>query len=294
MTILARNLSQTLRVEDHVSGVLSGNRSILARTITLVESTAPRHIPLAEQVVRQLLPYSGRSIRVGIAGVPGVGKSTFIESLGCLLCNMGRRVAVLAVEPRGTMPHGSILRNKTRMEMLSHEQNSFIRPSHSADAHGGAASKSRETIWICEAAGFDVVLVETVGVDRGELTVRSLVDFFLLMMDAEERNEPPGVKKEIVELADALIVTKADGDNKQRAEAARDELSSLLHHLNSPTPGWSPQAMTFSKSETRGIAEAWALVEQFRAATTNSGSFEQRRRSQTLDWIREITGETVG
>ena len=288
MTIPARHSPQTLRVEDYVSGVLSGDRSILARAITLIESTAPAHAPLAGQVVQQLPLHSGRSIRIGITGIPGVGKSTFIESLGCLLCARGRRVAVLAVDPSSSLSHGSILGDKTRMEMLSHEANCFIRPSPACGTPGGMAGKSRETILVCEAAGFDVVLVETVGVGQSETAARSMVDFFLVLMLAGAGDELQGIKKGIIELADALIVTKADGDNRLLAEAACAEFSRVLHYLYSQTPDWRPPVMTCSSTENRGIAEAWDMVERFREITMKSGFFEQRRRLQALDWFREM------
>lgn len=274
--------------DDYVAGVLRGDRSMLARAITLVESDAPRHAALAEEVVRLLLPHSGRSIRVGITGVPGVGKSTFIESLGCLLCKRGKRVAVLAVDPSSTLTRGSILGDKTRMEMLSREESCFIRPSPSGGTLGGVARKSRESILLCEAAGYDVVLVETVGVGQSETTVRSMVDFFLVLMLAGAGDELQGIKKGIIELADALLITKADGDNKQHAEAARIEFTRVLHYLSSPTPGWRPEVLTCSSTEGRGVAEAWDVAERFHQAALESGFFEQHRHSQTLDWMREI------
>ena len=280
--------SRLLQAADYVSGVLGGNRSTLARAITLVESNATRHAALAEEVVQQILPHAGRSIRVGITGVPGVGKSTFVESLGCLLCNRGKRVAVLAVDPSSTLSHGSILGDKTRMEKLSREPDCFIRPSPASGTLGGVARKSRETILLCEAAGFDVVLVETVGVGQSETTVRSMVDFFLVLMLAGAGDELQGIKKGIIELADALLITKADGDNKLHAESARMEFSQVLHYLTPPTPGWHPQVMTCSSNDGSGIAEAWDLVEQFHDTTMKSGFFGQHRRAQTLDWIREM------
>lgn len=288
MTTPATVQSRYLSADDYVAGVLNGDRSMLARAITLIESNAPRHAALAEQVVRQLLPHSGRSIRVGITGVPGVGKSTFIEALGCLLCNRGKRVAVLAVDPSSTLTRGSILGDKTRMEMLSREPGCFIRPSPSGGTLGGVTRKSRETILICEAAGFDVVLVETVGVGQSETTVRSMVDFFLVLMLAGAGDELQGIKKGIIELADALLITKADGDNKLHAEATRVEFSRVLHYLASPTPGWRPEVMTCSSTEDKGIAEVWETVERFHETTQKSGFFLQHRRSQTLDWMREM------
>lgn len=277
-----------LTAADYVAGVLSGDRSMLARTITLIESNAPKHAALAEEVVQRLLPHAGGSIRVGITGVPGVGKSTFIEALGCLLCKRGKRVAVLAVDPSSTLTRGSILGDKTRMEMLSREADCFIRPSPSGGTLGGVARKSRETILVCEAAGFDVVLVETVGVGQSETTVRSMVDFFLVLLLAGAGDELQGIKKGIIELADALLITKADGDNKQHAEAARIEFSRVLHFLSSPTPHWRPEVLTCSSLDGAGIEAAWDVVERFREAAESSGFFAEHRRKQTLDWIREM------
>ncbi|HWB59780.1 MAG TPA: methylmalonyl Co-A mutase-associated GTPase MeaB [Chthoniobacteraceae bacterium] len=293
MTMPEREPSRASNAGDYVSGVLRRDRSMLARAITLIESNAPRHAVLAEQVVQQLLPHAGNSIRVGITGVPGVGKSTFIESLGCMLCNRGKRVAVLAVDPSSSLTHGSILGDKTRMEMLSREADCFIRPSPSGGTPGGVARKSRETILICEAAGYDVVLVETMGVGQGETTVRSMVDFFLVLMLAGAGDELQGIKKGIIELADALLITKADGDNKLRAESARIEFSRVLHYLQSPTPGWQPPVMKCSSKDNQGIADAWEIVERFHDATMKSGHFEANRRKQTLDWIHDMLGQEL-
>lgn len=277
-----------LSAEEYVAGVLSGNRTLLARTITLIESNAPRHALIAEEVVRQLLPHSGKSIRVGITGVPGVGKSTFIEALGCMLCARGAKVAVLAVDPSSSLTGGSILGDKTRMEELAHQPNCFIRPSPSGGTLGGVTRKSRETILACEAFGFDVVLVETVGVGQSETTVRSMVDFFLVLMLAGAGDELQGIKKGIIELADALVFTKADGDNKLRAETNAVELARVLHFLTPATPQWKPEVLTCSSVERRGIEQVWEVVERYRRATTESGFFAQRRNHQTLEWMRSM------
>jgi LAO/AO transport system kinase len=279
---------RALRVEDYVAGVLGGNRSMLARAITLIESNAPGDAARAEEVVRELLPHAGKSIRVGITGVPGVGKSTFIESLGCMLCRGGRHLAVLAVDPSSTLSRGSILADKTRMEMLTREPNCFIRPSPTGGALGGVARKSRETMLLCEAAGFDVVLVETVGVGQSETTVRSMVDFFLLLMLAGAGDELQGIKKGIIELADALVITKADGDNASHVEAARAEFSRVLHYLMPPDPLWHPPVLTCSSFTGAGIGEVWEVVNQFQEAARKSGAFAARRHAQTLDWMREM------
>ena len=273
---------------DYVQGVLAGNRTALGRAITLVESNAPRHAPLAEEVVRDLLPYSGNSIRVGITGVPGVGKSTFIEALGCQLCDRGKRVAVLAVDPSSTRSHGSILGDKTRMEELARHPNCFIRPSPSGGTLGGVTRKSRESIVVCEAAGYDVVLVETVGVGQSETTVRSMVDFFLVLLLAGAGDELQGIKKGIIELADALVITKADGANQARAEATKVEFARVLHFLTSPTPAWHPEVRTCSSVDGVGIGEVWEMIERFQQTAISNGFFQEHRRAQTLDWMRDM------
>jgi LAO/AO transport system kinase len=228
---------------------------------------------------------------VGITGVPGVGKSTFIEALGCYLCEQGHRLAVLAVDPSSSVTRGSILGDKTRMERLSRHPNSFIRPSPTGGTLGGVTRKSRETMWVCEASGFDVILVETVGVGQSEVTVRSMVDFFLLLMLTGAGDELQGIKKGVIELADAILITKADGDNKIRAQAARSEYARTLHFLSPVTDGWRPQAYISSSVTGEGIAEIWAVIEAFRQVTTTSGVFAARRQSQILDWMRTMVEE---
>ena len=281
------------RARELVEGVRSGNRTQLGKAITLIESNAAKHAPLAEEVVRQVLPYAGHSIRVGITGVPGAGKSTFIEALGCMLCAQGTRVAVLAVDPSSSLSRGSILGDKTRMEMLCREENCFIRPSPSSGTLGGVTRKSRETILLCEAAGYDVILVETVGVGQSEITVRSMVDFFLVLLIAGAGDELQGIKKGIIELADTILITKADGSNIQRTEMARVEFARVLHYLTPATPGWQPQVLTCSSLENKGIREAWDVVEQFRDAMLQSGQFEHRRRQQTLDWMEDMLSQQL-
>ena len=261
---------------------------MLARAITLVESNAARHRAVAQEVVQRILGESGGSIRVGITGVPGVGKSTFIETLGCHLCAKGRKVAVLTVDPTSSLSHGSILGDKTRMEGLTREPNCFIRPSPSSGELGGVTRKSRETILLCEASGFDVVLVETVGVGQSETTVRSMVDFFLVLHLAGAGDELQGIKKGIIELADAIAVTKADGDNLLHAKAASVELTRVLHYLTPTSPSWRPEVLAISSIEDRGVEETWEIVERFRARGIESGLIESRRHAQTLDWLRAM------
>lgn len=274
-----------LTVDEYVAGVRSGDRSILARAITLIESNAPAHMALAQEVLRALLPYTGGALRVGITGVPGVGKSTFIEALGTMLCERGHRVAVLAVDPSSSISRGSILGDKTRMERLSRHPNAYIRPSPTGGSLGGVARKSRETLLLCEAAGFDIVLVETVGVGQSEVAVRGMVDFFLLLMLAGAGDELQGIKKGIIELADALLITKADGDNRTRALAAQAEYTHALRYLTPATEGWRPRAYICSAQTGEGIAEIWREIERFRDETTASGVFAARRRNQARDWV---------
>jgi len=280
-----------LSMDEYVQGVLAGDRNVLAQTITLVESNAPAHGAMAQEVLRQLLPHTGNSIRVGITGVPGVGKSTTIEALGMYLCEQGHQVAVLAVDPSSTVTRGSILGDKTRMEQLSRDPRAFIRPSPSSGTLGGVTRKSRETMLVCEAFGFDVILVETVGVGQSETTVRSMVDFFLLLMLAGAGDELQGIKKGIMELADALLINKADGDNKLRARAAKAEYNRAIHYLAPATEGWQTRAFTCSALTNEGIDEIWRVIEDFRQKTQASGVFDKRRRKQTLDWVYAMVEE---
>lgn len=283
--------ARSLSVDEHVRGVLDRDRGVLARTITLIESNAPRHAQTARQVLNHLQPHAGRSLRVGITGVPGAGKSTFIEALGLYLIERGHRVAVLAVDPTSSVTGGSILGDKTRMEKLSRRQECFIRPSPSGGNLGGVARKSRETILVCEAAGFDVILVETVGVGQSEITVRSMVDFFLLLMIAGAGDELQGIKKGVIEIADALLVNKADGANRARAAAARSEYALALKYLTPATPGWRPQAATVSALTGDGVPDTWQMVEEFATLTRDSGVFAERRRRQAEDWVFALIEE---
>ena len=280
-----------LSVADYVGGVLQGDRTVLSRAITLVESNALAHREEAQQMLQGLMPYAGRSIRVGITGVPGAGKSTFIEALGNYLCDHGHKVAVLAVDPSSTLTRGSILGDKTRMEALSRRPNAFIRPSPSGGVLGGVARKSRETMLVCEAAGYDVMLVETVGVGQSEVTVRSMVDFFLLVLIAGAGDELQGIKKGIMELCDTILVNKADGDNRVRAQAARTEYVRILHYLQPATEGWTTQALACSSHTGEGIPEVWEVVQDFVTRTRASGVFERRRTSQSMEWVHSMVQE---
>jgi LAO/AO transport system kinase len=277
--------------EEYVRGVLDGDRTILARAITLVESNAPGHSVLAQQVLTDLLPHAGKSLRVGITGVPGAGKSTFIEALGTFLTGQGHRVAVLAVDPTSSITKGSILGDKTRMEKLAREALCFIRPSPSGGTLGGVARKTRETMLVCEAAGFDVVIVETVGVGQNEITVRSMVDFFLLLMITGAGDELQGIKKGVIELADALVINKADGANAAPAESMRVEYTRAIHHVLPATEGWVTAVRTCSALKETGIDSVWDLMAEFRSVTKKNGFFAARRQQQLLAWIESMVNE---
>lgn len=284
---------QQLSIEDHVRGVLGHDRAVLARTITLVESNAPAHFEKAQAVLQQLLPHAGNSIRVGITGVPGAGKSSLIETLGMYLIEQGHRVAVLAVDPTSTLTGGSILGDKTRMENLSRQHQAFIRPSPTGGVLGGVGRKTLESIFVCEAAGYDVILVETVGTGQSEVTVRSMVDFFLLVLITGAGDELQGIKKGVIELADAIAINKADGDNKLKAKAARAEYNRALHYLTPVTEGWQTRAHTCSALTGEGIPELWSVIEAFRQQTAQSGTFVIRRQEQMRDWLHRLIEEQI-
>ena len=276
-----------------VKGVLAGDRVQLARAITLVESHAQKHIVLARKLIQDILPHSGGSIRIGLTGVPGSGKSTFIEAFGKMLCQQGRKVAVLAVDPSSSVGGGSILGDKTRMETLCREENAFIRPSPSGDNLGGVATSTRESLLICEAAGYDVVIVETVGVGQNETAVRTMTDFFLLLQIVGGGDDLQRIKKGVVELADAIAVNKADGSNKNRAQRSAMDYARMFQIVQPFTPGWKPQAVTCSALENEGIDRIWKIICEFREQMTASGVFHQRRSEQNVDWFRSRVRQAV-
>ncbi len=277
-----------LTVDDYVAGVLAGERAILARAITLVESNSRMHEAQAQEVLNRLLPHTGKAKRVGITGVPGVGKSTFIETFGCQLVERGHKLAVLTIDPTSARSGGSILGDKTRMEKLSVAPNAFIRPSPSGDTLGGVARRTRETMLLCEAAGFDTILVESVGVGQSEITLRSMVDFFLLLLLPGAGDELQGIKKGIVEMADLVLINKTDGDNRMRAELARVDQDAALHYLQPATPGWKTEVMLGSGLTGEGLPQVWERIEKFYAELHANGVIARRRQSQTLEWLNDL------
>ena len=280
-------------IDEYVDGVLKNQRTLLAKTITLIESNSEKHFKKANKIIQKLLPNAGNSIRVGITGVPGAGKSTFIEALGLYLINKGHKVAVLTVDPSSSISKGSILGDKTRMDNLSREPNCFIRPSPAGSTLGGVTRKSRETITICEAAGYDIILIETVGVGQNEITVRAMVDFFLLMMIPGAGDELQGIKRGVVEIADTLLINKADGDNKQRAEIAKTEYSNALHYLQANIEGWNTPVETCSAISGQGIEEFWNIVLEFVSLTKKSGYFANNRANQSKLWFHSLIDDKL-
>ena len=268
-------------------GILNGNRAVLARAITLAESTRAIDRKKISQVLKNILPHTGKSIRIGVTGVPGVGKSTFIETFGELLTREGKKVAVLTVDPTSQKTKGSILGDKTRMEHLSRNPNVFIRPSPTGLALGGVTYHTREAILLCEAAGFDVILIETVGVGQSETIVRGMVDFFLLLVLAGAGDELQGIKKGIMEMADGIVVTKADGDNVKAAKQAQADALQALHFQSPATSGWKTKVLATSSLENRGIADVWKMVLQCQLHAESTGYFKSHRSSQQRQWLEE-------
>ena len=284
-------MQRRLTLAEYVDGVLSGDRVTLARAITLVESERPADGELAARLLDSILPQTGKSRRVGITGVPGAGKSTFINALGMhLIREYGEGVAVLSIDPSSPLSGGSILGDKTRMEHLSVEPGAFIRPSPARGHLGGVARRTRETILLCEAAGFENVFIETVGVGQSETAVRSMADFFLLLMLAGAGDELQGMKRGIIEMIDGMAINKADGDNLRQAERARVEYAGALHLFPTSADGWSPRVLTCSSLHGQGIAAIWEMVLEHRRQLEANGHFARRRSRQALQWMHELIG----
>ncbi|MFG3295351.1 methylmalonyl Co-A mutase-associated GTPase MeaB [Streptomyces sp. NPDC048179] len=271
-------------VDAYVKGVLDGKRAVIARAITLVESTRPQHRALAQELLTELLPHSGRARRIGVSGVPGVGKSTFIDAFGTLLTGLGHRVAVLAVDPSSTRTGGSILGDKTRMERLAVDPNAFVRPSPSAGTLGGVAKATRESMVVMEAAGYDVILVETVGVGQSETAVADMVDSFLLLSLARTGDQLQGIKKGVLELADVIAVNKADGPHERDARSAARELASALRLMHGKDAFWTPPVLSCSARESTGLELVWERLEQHRALLDSTGRLTDKRREQQVGW----------
>lgn len=279
--------------DQYVEGILKGDITILSQAVTLIESSKHEHQVIAQQVIEKCLPYSGKSVRIGITGVPGAGKSTSIDAFGMHLIKAGRKLAVLAIDPSSERSKGSILGDKTRMEDLSREKNAFIRPSPSAGSLGGVARKTRETIILCEAAGFDTIFVETVGVGQSETAVHSMVDFFLLIQLAGTGDELQGIKRGIMEMADGIIINKADGDNIDKARLAMAQFKNALHLFPPTDSGWTPQVLTYSGYYALGIKEIWDMIYEYVTFTKKNGYFDHKRREQSKYWMYESINEAL-
>jgi LAO/AO transport system kinase len=286
-------LKRHLTIDQYADGIRAGDRTILARSITLVESHRADHQAMTQELLKRLMPFTGGATRVGITGVPGVGKSTLIDALGLTLTREGRKLAVLAVDPTSSRSGGSILGDKTRMARLSVEPNAFIRPSPSSGVLGGVGRMTRETLLLCEAAGFDVVLVETVGTGQSETVVAEMVDFFLVLALPGAGDELQGIKKGIVELADMIAVTKSDGENKGRAMAAKADYISALHILAPASPLWSPPVVTVSALEDAGLKDLWAQIERHRKIFAEAGALSNKRRAQLVGWMEAMLEQRV-
>lgn len=282
-----KNKKKYLSAEEYVKGIIEGNRTILSQAITVVESSLIEHQQLAQEIIEKCLPFSEKSIRIGITGVPGAGKSTFIEAIGKNITSLGHKLAVLAIDPSSERSGGSILGDKTRMEELSNDKNAFIRPSPTGGTLGGVARKTREIIILCEAAGFDVIFIETVGVGQSETVVHSMVDFFLLLMLAGAGDELQGIKRGIMEMADAIIITKTDGNNIQKAELAKAQYQNALHLFPAKESEWYPKVETVSALNNSGIDNCWKLINEYVFFVKKNGFFSVNRNNQSKYWMNE-------
>ena len=288
-----RKRRRTYTTDEYVEGILRGDITILSQAITLIESNKPEHYDQAQQIIEKCLPYSGNSVRIGITGVPGAGKSTFIEAVGNMVVSLHYRLAVLAIDPSSERSGGSILGAKTRMESISSNPDIFIRPSPSAGSLGGVARKTRETIVLCEAAGFDVIFIETVGVGQSETAVHSMVDMFMLLQISGAGDELQGIKRGIMEMADMMVITKADGENLHKAELARAQFQSALHLFPMPESGWRPKVFTCSAVAQTGLEEVWKGVEEFLDHTQGNGYFQSNRNRQNKYWMYESINDAL-
>lgn len=288
---LKNKKGRQLSVQQYFDGILQGDITILSQAVTLVESSKPEHQEIAQEIIVRCLPFSGNSVRIGITGVPGVGKSTFIEAMGKYITSQGKKLAVLAIDPSSGKTKGSILGDKTRMEDLSIDPNAYIRPSPSAGSLGGVARKTRETIVLCEAAGFNHIFIETVGVGQSETAVHSMVDFFLLLMLAGAGDELQGIKRGIMEMADAITINKADGNNIEKAGLARIQYSNALHLFPAAESGWNPRVLTCSAYMKTGISEIWKTIGEYLDHVKNNGYFQHRRNEQSKFWMYETINE---
>jgi LAO/AO transport system kinase len=286
-----RPQKRLLTVNEYVEGILKGNVTILSQAVTLIESILPEHETIAQEVIEKCLPYSGKSIRIGISGVPGAGKSTSIDVFGIHVLKEGGKLAVLAIDPSSERSKGSILGDKTRMEKLAVHPNSFIRPSPTAGSLGGVARKTRETIVLCEAAGYDKIFVETVGVGQSETAVHSMVDFFLLIQIAGAGDELQGIKRGIMEMADGIVINKADGSNIDKANLAAAQFRNALHLFSTPESGWTPKVLTYSGFYGLKIKEVWDMIDEYIAFVKNNGYFDHRRNEQSKYWMYETINE---
>ncbi len=279
--------------DQYVEGILKGDRMMLGQAITMIESSLPEHTEMAREIIEKCLPHAGNSIRIGITGVPGVGKSTFIEALGSQITESRNKLAVLAVDPTSERSGGSILGDKTRMEKLSANDRAFIRPSPSGDSLGGVARKTRETVILCEAAGFDTIFIETVGVGQSETSVHSMVDFFLLLMLAGAGDELQGIKRGIMEMADAIAITKADGSNLEKSRLAKRQYENALHLFPPAKSGWVPKVLTCSALNDKGIDEVWATIHQYVNFAKQNGFFQEKRNNQAKYWMYETINQII-